>query len=248
MACEASHAWLYCISMKLSYKYRLYPNQEQAAKLQQQLCFCVSYIIALWKSARASIRNMVKAYLMLGSAKHCQRSKKSSRSKLILYSQSLQQVLKRLDAAIKTFSVGSRGKPTKSVFLASSPSIVFDRFLFPQSDLKSGGVKLLDNNKLRIFGIPGELKVKWHRPFQGRCKQVAIVKHADKYYLVLSCDEVPLAPLAKTGKTIGIDLGLTYFITGDDGSKFHHPKPYRTSKEKLAYHNRKLAVKQKGSQ
>lgn len=33
----------------------------------------------------------------------------------------------------------------------------------------------------------------------------------------------------------------------DDGIKFHHPKPYKTAKEKLAYQQRKLAIKQKGS-
>jgi len=33
----------------------------------------------------------------------------------------------------------------------------------------------------------------------------------------------------------------------DDGTKLHHPKPYKTAKEKLAYQQRKLALKQKGS-
>lgn len=33
----------------------------------------------------------------------------------------------------------------------------------------------------------------------------------------------------------------------DDGTQFHHPKPYKTSKEKLASLQRKLALKQRGS-
>jgi putative transposase len=76
---------------------------------------------------------------------------------------------------------------------------------------------------------------------------VMIKKQGDKFYLIVSCDEVPLEPLAKTGKTIGIDLGLNSFITADDGTKFHHPKPYKTAKEKLAFLNQKLARKLKGS-
>ena len=119
--------------------------------------------------------------------------------------------------------------------------------MFPQSDLQSGGIKFLENNKLKIFGIPGEVKVKWHRPWKGRCKQVSIKRQADKFFIILSCDEVPLEPLAKTNKTIALDLGLTSFITSDDGEKIQHPKPYKTAKEKLAIKNRKLAAKQKGS-
>jgi putative transposase len=59
---------------------------------------------------------------------------------------------------------------------------------------------------------------------------------------------VPKAPLAQTGKIIGIDLGLTAFITMDNGDKFHHPKPYKTAKEKIAFHNQQLARKHRGSQ
>jgi putative transposase len=110
-----------------------------------------------------------------------------------------------------------------------------------------GGVKLLENKKLQIFGIPGELKVKWHRSWLGSCKTVTIKRQAGKFYLILSCDDVPTEHLAPTGKSIAIDLGLSNFITTDDGTKYHHPKPYKTSKEKLAYAQQKLSAKQKGS-
>ena len=74
-----------------------------------------------------------------------------------------------------------------------------------------------------------------------------IKKQGNKFYLIVSCDDVPSEHLAKTGKTIGIDLGISSFITADDGTKFHHPKPYKTAKEKLAYLNQRLAAKQRGS-
>ncbi len=95
--------------------------------------------------------------------------------------------------------------------------------------------------------MPGEIKVKWHRPFQGRCKQVHLKKESGKFYIILSCDDVPTKILEKTGKAISLDLGLNSFITTDDGTKFHHPKPWKTAKEKLSVLNRKLALKQRGS-
>ena len=129
-----------------------------------------------------------------------------------------------------------------------------DRFrsiCFPQPDpnLEGSCIKKLANGKLKVSGIPGEINIVWHRelPKEARCKQVRIVKYADKYYVCFSCEQVPPEPLASTGKTIAIDLGITNFITADDGTKFHHPRPYKTAKEKLAYLNRKLAAKQRGS-
>jgi putative transposase len=86
-----------------------------------------------------------------------------------------------------------------------------------------------------------------HRPFEGRCKQVVIKKQSDKYFVILACDNVPLKILPKTGNTIAIDLGISNFITTNTGEQFQHPKPYKTAKEKLAYLQRKLELKQRGS-
>ena len=42
-------------------------------------------------------------------------------------------------------------------------------------------------------------------------------------------------------------MGIDSFVTLDNGTKFHHPRPYKTTKEKLAYLNRKLTLKQRNS-
>src|SRR5271166_1998457 len=233
--------------MNLSYKYRLYPNKEQSAKLQSNFAFCCF----LYNSALEERISFYKKYgESLSYSDQCKalpdikiEFEKQTQS---IYSQSLQQVLKRLDSSYQNFFRRVKQKASKAGFPRYKSFDRFNTVVFPQSDLSGGGVKLI-NNKLKVFGIPGEIKVKWHRPLQGRCKQVIIKKQGDKFYLIVSCDEVPLAPLTKTGKTTALDLGLTSFITADDGTKFHHPKPYKTAKEKLAYLNRCLAAKQRGS-
>jgi len=234
--------------MNLTYKYRLYLNKEQAVILQKNFNFCNF----LYNSALQERITFYKKYgvgrsyneqsVQLPEIKKMFAEQTSS-----IYSQSFQQVLKRVDSGFKNFFRRVKEKADKVGFPRYKPQDRFRSIVFPQSDLKGGGVKLLENGKLKIFGIPEEVKVKMHRPFQGRCKLVSIIKKADKFYIALSCDEVPLEPLAKTGKTIGIDVGLISFITTDDGTSFHHPKPYKTAKEKLAYLNRKLAAKQRGS-
>lgn len=164
-----------------------------------------------------------------------------------IHSQSLQFVLKTVDNSFKSFFRRFKIKSAKFGFPRFKPINRFKSICFPQCNLISGGVKLLKNNKLKIKGLSGEVKLKLHRPFQGRCKTVQIIKDGNEYYIVLSCENIPLNILEKTNKTIAIDFGIKTFITTDDGTKFHHPKPYKTAKEKLKLANQKLALKQKGS-
>ena len=236
------------LCMNLSYKYRLYPNQEQTAKLQGNFAFCCFLYNSALQERNSFYKKYGKGISFSDQCKALPEIKKEfAEQTLSIYSQSLQQVLKRLDSSYQNFFRRVKGKADKVGFPRYKSFDRFNSVVFPQSDLKSGGVKLLPNNKLKVFGIPGKIRVKLHRPFQGRCKQVIIKKQGDKFYLIVSCDGVPSAPLAKTGRTTAIDLGLTSFITTDDGTKFHHPKPYKTAKQKLAYLNRRLAAKQRGS-
>ena len=230
--------------MRLSYKYRIYLNKEQEEMLQKNFNFCCF----LYNSALQERNDHYKRFgkgvsYNKQSAQLPEIKKEFAEQTQSIYSQSLQQVLKRLDGAYQNFFRRVKSKASKAGFPRYKSADRFKSIVFPQSDLNGFGVKLLANKKLSIFGIPGEVKVKWHRPFQGRCKQVSIVKQGDKFYIVLSCDDVPKEHLEKTGKTVAIDLGLTSFITTDDGTKFHHPKPYKTAKEKLAFLYKKLAAK-----
>ena len=250
--------------MRLSYKYRIYPNQQQTEKLEEVFGFCrFLYNSALeerighyrkYKEILALNDQCKKFVKMKSSVSYCDQAKELIEIKAIfkeeispIYSQTLQSVLKTLDTAYENFFRKIKLGLKKPGFPRFKGKNRFKSILFPQSDLTGFGVKRLENNKIQVYGIPGEIKVKWHRQYEGNVKTVAIKKDNDKYYLIVSCDNVPLKALPKTGKIIAIDLGLKDFITTDDGMKFHHPKPYKTAKEKLAFLNRKLALKKRGS-
>lgn len=231
--------------VKRAYRYRIYANQQQLAQLHQVFSFCCF----LYNSALQERTSYYKKYGK-GLFYNTQSAELPPLKEVFdtshIFAQSLQQVLKRLDFAYKAFF--RRVKNGETVGFPRYKS--FDRFrsiTFPQCDLKTGGVKLLDKKHIKVFGIDNPLRIKMHRPFLGRCKTVSIVKDIDQFFLILSCDDVPQEALASTGKTIAFDLGLNSFITTDDGMQFHHPKPYRTAKEKLAFLNQKLARKQRGS-
>ena len=204
--------------MKLSYKYRIYLNAEQAKLVQQNMNFCNF----LYNSA---LQERKQFYTRFGKStsyySQCEAlpliKQEFPEQTSTIYSQSLQFVLKRLDSAYQNFfrRVKSGQKPGFPRFKNQDR---FKSITFPQCDLHTGGIRILENKKLKIFGILGEVKIKWHRPFKGRCKQVHLVKQADRFYIVLSCDDVPVRPLARTGNEIGIDMGIESFITMDDGA------------------------------
>ena len=235
--------------MKLSFKYRIYPTKAQEKVIQNNFNFCCFLYNSALQERNSYYKKFHKSLSYNKQSAQLPEIKEEFKDQVnTIYSQSLQQVLKKLDTSYKSFFRRVKQKSGKKAgFTRYKSADRFRSIIFPQADLKTGGVKLLTNKKLKVFGLPGELKVKWHRPVQGRCKTVTIKKETDKYYIILSCDGVPHQPLDKTNKTIAIDLGISSFITTDDGTKFHHPKPYKTAKEKLAFLNQKLALKQKGS-
>ena len=234
--------------MRRTFKYRIYLNKPQQEVLHKNFNFCCF----LYNSALQERKDYFSKYRKLLHYNIQASFLKEIKVEFIeqtktIYSQNLQQVLKTVDIAYQNFFRRVKSKANKVGFPRFKPIDRFNSITFPQCDMKTGGIKLLPNNKLKIFGIPGEVKIKLHRPFQGRCKTVTIKKQSDKFYIILSCEDVPSEHLTKTNKIIAIDLGLNNFITTDDGTLFHHPKPYKTSKEKLAHLQQSLAVKQRGS-
>ncbi len=92
------------------------------------------------------------------------------------------------------------------------------------------------NNLLNLPKIKG-IKIKQHRPFQGKIKTVTITKTpSGKYYASILVENnaihPPLASVKKE-KTIGIDLGLNHFAITSQGEKIASPKFLKKSLKKL---------------
>jgi putative transposase len=62
--------------------------------------------------------------------------------------------------------------------------------------------------------------------------------------VLVECEEVKKA---KTGKSIGLDIGLKLFLSGSDGSQLDNPTFFRKSQAKLVKAQRHLSRKMKGS-
>ncbi|MFE9644111.1 RNA-guided endonuclease TnpB family protein [Streptomyces sp. NPDC006365] len=95
--------------------------------------------------------------------------------------------------------------------------------------------------RVRLQGV-GHIRVHQHRPVRGRVKTVAVKREGHRWYVVLSCDEVPAEPLPATGQVLGIDLGVTHFLTTSTGEHIANPRFLQEAAEELAEAQRHLAT------
>ncbi|WP_229799190.1 RNA-guided endonuclease InsQ/TnpB family protein, partial [Planomonospora parontospora] len=76
---------------------------------------------------------------------------------------------------------------------------------------------------VRLQGV-GHVRVNQHRPVRGRVKTISVKREGSRWYVVLSCDEVPAQPLPATGAVAGIDLGVASLVTTSDGTHVANPR------------------------
>lgn len=100
----------------------------------------------------------------------------------------------------------------------------------------------------RVFlqGV-GHVRVHRHRPVEGRVKTITVKRECDRWYVVLSCSDVPAEALEPTGSAAGIDLGVASFLTTSHGVHVPNPRHLSASASRLAGAQRGLVGKKRGS-
>jgi putative transposase len=78
-------------------------------------------------------------------------------------------------------------------------------------------------------------------------KRVRIVRRADGYYAQFCLSQDRLEEREPTGKTIGLDVGLTHFYTDSNGQTVENPRHLRKSEKALKRLSKKLSRTHKGS-
>lgn len=99
---------------------------------------------------------------------------------------------------------------------------------------------------VRLQGI-GHVRVHQHRPVRGRVKTISVKREGNRWYVILSCDDVPAEPLPTTGAVVGIDMGVASLVTTSDGTQVANPRYLAATADRLAAAQRDLARKKRGS-
>lgn len=122
---------------------------------------------------------------------------------------------------------------------------VNDRFSLSNDQFKLKQI----NNKPHIQ-IPnlGLVRMREHLRYQGKILSAKVFKQGQKWFvsIAVELDEIQ-KPLPKTGKSVGLDLGVTDLATLSDGTKIKAPKPLKTKLKKLQRLSKSFSRKQKGS-
>jgi len=112
----------------------------------------------------------------------------------------------------------------------------------------NGNIKI-DFNK-RELKLPKLALIKFRdkRIFEGKLKQVTVSKdETNKYFASLMIKEEIEIPPNLTNKTVGIDMGLTHFLTLSNGVKVVNPRFLRFRELKLKRKQRRFSKTKKGS-
>lgn len=224
-----------------AHKYRIYPNAQQKMLLEKHFgCARHVYNWALsekekhYKETGKSLSKRAIQDLMVAS-------KKADKPWLSeVNSQSLLASLANLDTAFSNFFKGRSKFPRFKKKYASWQS-----FQCPQHVSIDADTSVI--NLPKIKGI----KAKLHRSFAGKIKTVTVKKSpTGKYFASVLVDDDAISPVPTTierDKAIGIDVGLSHFLTDSDGNEIANPRFLKASLVKLARAQKKLSRCKKGS-
>ncbi len=196
--------------MKKAFKFRIYPNKNQEVKLNRVLGTCRKlYNEKLAERKRqAELNKLQKEFDIFPWGKPEWINKYDQMLELTasktpyqkeVFSQVLQDVIKRVDRSFKNFFNGF-GYPR---FQGRNR---YNSFTYPQM-----GFSLIDG-KVNLSKI-GNIRMIQHREIEGKIKTCTIKKDIDQWYVSFSCEiETPIAPV-EIKTEIGIDVGLSSLIT-----------------------------------
>jgi putative transposase len=210
--------------VRKTYKYRLYRCDKRGKHLYRQ----ISIAGTVWNHALALQKRYYRLtgkYIALGALKshiaHLRMATQRYAFWKAVGSQTVQDVLERLDTGYQRFFTGVTKRPPKYKKVRQRKSFT----------LKQAGWKLLDGNKIQISGYT--YKFVKHRPMSGDVKTLTVKRDAaGRLWLFFSVVEQAVMPNGVTsGKIAGFDFGLKTFLTDHTGKEYvsglHHRQALR---------------------
>lgn len=213
-----------------TYKYKLKLTKEQSNQIEQWIGTC-RYVYNL------ALDTKIQSYQKGVNVSKYDLMKQLTELKDVEWiksvpSQSLQNVIERLDTAYqKFFSGGGFPKWAKkgeySSILFKSVKVTNKGFILP----KIGMVKIFKDR------IPN-----------GNLKTATIIKESKGYFICVTfaSQSKNLYPTDEN-QVVGLDMGITYFLTDSNGCFVENPRHTKKYEKRLRVKNRALARKKKGS-
>lgn len=224
--------------MYLRYRYRLYPTPEQERQFRL-FAGGARFVWNLFLEWNMRYYEDQKKFLFYNDmAKLLTRVKKLDDYKWLgeVSAQVLQQKLRDLDQSLPNKKYPNRGFPR-----FKKKSLHRDSFRFPQHVKVKGD--------FIQFPVIGDVRFDNHRPVLP-FKSATVILDGDKWYVSFVVDVPEATPLPAPileSRSVGIDLGISSFVTTSDGQVYDNPRFLDRSLKKIKKHQRRLDRKKKGS-
>ena len=221
---------------RLTYKYRVYPTRAQCSTIQNHLSMCrhlynwaLANRIEYYQNTKQTLNYNQQAAWLVGLKKEKPWYKN-------VYSQVLQNVLKRLHLAFDSFFRRLKNKETPG-FPKFRKRGQWHSLHYPQHKEVPD-----ESGRVRVPKI-GILKLQYHRPIpmDAQIKTMEIICDGGKYYVSFSCVLPHSSECNENTDVLGLDMGVTDFVYCSDGSHITAPRFYRKTEKQLAQLGRRYA-------
>lgn len=205
--------------------------------LTRQLSLCQSLYNKLLEQRIQVYEDEKKSLSFFDQCRFITILKKTDRKELKeVNAQALQNVSVRLDLAFKSFF-----RRVKAGEKAGFPRFkALDRYnsiTFPQCPY---GCSIKDG-KLVVSKV-GHIKMKLHRPIEGRMKTATIKRTpTGKWFVTFCCEAERKAAIHPSNESVGIDLGLKTFASLSNGDTIENLRFYRGGEAELARAQKRLS-------
>ncbi len=230
------------------YRYRLYPTRRQCEALSVQLRSACELYNAALEQRRWAWRGSREALSYYGQSAELRELRSVGFIPADANFWSQQAVLRQLDRAFAAFfrRIKRGEKPGYPRFRSARR---FDTLTWTMKG-NAGGVALTDHGRLRLQGI-GCMKVKWHRaiPADAVLGEVKVTRSSDgrRWHVAFYCELPEPEPRPKTGKVVGIDLGVRRLASLSTGEQLEGPRAGRAMGPAVRRAARRLARRQRSS-
>lgn len=225
--------------MLKAYKYRIYPNAEQRIFFAKTFG-CVRFVY------NKMLADRIKSY----------HESQKSIDKSIKYPTPAQYkteypFLNEVDSLALANAQMNLNKAYANFFRDQSAG--FPKFKSKKDNHKSyttnnqKGTVSIGDGYLKIPKFKTRIKIKQHRQFQGLIKSVTISQTPSNKYFISILVEENEQWFPRLDTRVGIDVGLKDFAILSNGTNYENPKWFRKSEQRLAFLQRSLSRKKKGS-
>ncbi len=226
--------------LMLSYRFRVYPDRAQQAAMSDMLRdFCRLYNAGLEHRIAAYDKGVsVKCNEQIVALPIIRRNDPSGQGRWSCTAQ--QKVFRKLDKTFKAF-FGRVKRGDKAGFPRFKSSDRYHAADFGVGD----GMTIGKRGRIRFVGVPGDIKVKWHRELPSKPKSAVLSRKAGKWYVIFHV-EVDAIDRASPD-SVGIDLGLSSLVATSAGETIARPNWTKKAAKGLRVRQRAVARCQRGS-